>query len=126
MTQNTPQTEQMMDKYEKGWRKIANVLSHGFLEVHHGKAVPIDIIEEVQKIYYEELSKQKMQIEVETGLKAFQEVLKERQRIREKVEGMKNPEIMGATPKQELLMTVSYNRALDDVLEALDEQKEEA
>lgn len=53
-------------------------------------------------------------------------VQEERSRIREKVEGMRNPKIDNATPGQEVIMLGTYSRALDDVLEALEERKTQA
>lgn len=62
---NTPNRQ---SEWESNWQEIANILSHGFYDVHVGETVPIDVIERVQEVYHKTLAsyRQKLKGEVES------------------------------------------------------------
>ena len=56
------------------WMKIADVLSRGFWAVYRGKKVPIDVIEEVQKLYFEAISQELAKARQEEREKTIKEL----------------------------------------------------
>ncbi len=87
-------------------------------------------IEGVKSFIQSLLDQQRMEIEVETGLKAFGEVVKLKAELIEKVEGMKknikdesNMDVAKKRPIMGEAPALGYNQALSDVLQLLKEEK---
>ncbi len=109
----TESTEQLRNKYIMEWQPVANILSKGFLAVHHGKVVPIDVIEQVQALFYK-------------ALESRQSVLQSQ--LRKEIEGLLKRDVQFGF--QGILMGINsaasnqtYNSAIKDVLNLLQETK---
>lgn len=102
-------SKSITEESEFKWMRIANILSKGFLAVHHGKKLPIDVIEEIQKVYLEDIEQ------------SIQKSIKERdEEIEEKIGDLLNKSESRASELE--CSQEGYEYGLEDILSDLSQK----